>query len=275
MIRFDWRCLLLLGTVSAALFGQRDDATRTAWNQPVAPFQIVGNIYYVGAAGVASYLITTPRGHILLDGGLQETAPLIEKNIATLGFKVKDVKFLLNSHAHFDHCGGLAELKRMSGAQMVASRADGETLERGGPADRPSWKFPPVHVDRFVNDNDQVALAGGTLTAVLTPGHTPGCTTWTAAVSEGGKLRNVVFYCSTSVVERLTTQMISDYRRSFQRLKAMPCDVFLGPHPEFFHMDEKRASMKPGRPNPFVDPGEMARYVAASEAAFEAELKKP
>jgi len=262
-----------------ALFAQQDNATRAAWNRPVPPFQIIGNIYYVGAEGIASYLITTPRGHILLDGGFTETAPQIEKNIAALGFKVKDVKFLLNSHAHYDHCGGLAELKRASNAQMVASRPDGAILERGGPPGRPSWQFPPVKVDRFVNDGETLDLGGTRLTALVTPGHTPGCTTWTMSVTDAGKHLNVVFFCSTSVVEKLTNnkeypQIVTDYRHTFERLKTLPCDVFLGPHPGFFQLDEKRARMKAGAPNPFIDPAEFHNYIVQSEQAFEVELKK-
>jgi metallo-beta-lactamase class B len=278
MTAFHWRAVLLLGT-ALPLFAQKDNATREAWNQPVAPFQIIGNIYYVGAEGVASYLITTPRGHILLDGGLPETAPWIEKNIATLGFKVTDIKFLLNSHAHYDHCGGLAELKKASGAKMIASQADGEILEHGDPAQRPSMRFPLMKVDRFIHDGETVDLGGTRLTAVLTPGHTPGCTTWTMPVTDAGKRLNVVFFCSTSVVEQLHGNkeypgIVGDYRRSFERLKTLPCDVFLGPHPSFFNMDEKRARMKPGDPNPFIDPAEFHNYVLESEQAFEVELTK-
>jgi metallo-beta-lactamase class B len=279
MVPCPRRAFLLLAAATLASFAQKDNATRSAWNQPVAPFHIIGNIYYVGAAGVASYLITTPSGHILLDGALPETAPQIEKNIAALGFKLTDVKFLLNSHAHYDHSGGLAELKKASGAQMIASRADGAILQRGGPPGRPTWAFPPVKVDRFVNDGDTVELGGTRLTALLTPGHTPGCTTWTMPVMNEGKRLNVVFFCSTSVVEPLSNNkdypgIVADYRRTFDRLKMLPCDVFLGPHPGFFNMDQKRARMKPGAPNPFIDPAEFHNYVLQSEQAFEVELKK-
>ena len=179
-----------LTVVGVALLAQRDSGERAAWNEPVKPFRIIGNIYYVGVSGVTSFLITTPQGHILLDGGFPETAPLIEKNIATLGFRIQDVKILLNSHAHYDHCGGLAELKRLSGAQMVASRADGEVLESGGRVSFEGWKnsgFPAVKVDRVIADGETVQLGDVSLTAVLTPGHTKGCTTWTMPVTESGK----------------------------------------------------------------------------------------
>ncbi|MGA8030734.1 MAG: subclass B3 metallo-beta-lactamase [Bryobacteraceae bacterium] len=275
------RPVFLLSFLSAALLAQSGSGERAAWNQPVKPFRIIGNVYYAGASGVASYLITTPEGHVLLDGGLPETAPQIEKNVAALGFELKDVKYLLNSHAHFDHAGGLAELKRASGAQMVASRKDGELIEAGRSemyGDSPDSSFPTVKVDRFVNDGDKVELGGATLTAHLTPGHTKGCTTWATRVSEGGKTYNVVFYCSTTapgyrlIHNKKYPQMVSDYEHSFAVLLALPCDVFLGPHPTFFHMQEKLARMKKGGPNPFIDSGEMHALVLDSQQDFQREL---
>jgi metallo-beta-lactamase class B len=271
-----------LTLVGVALLAQRDSGERAAWNQPVKPFRIIGNIYYVGAAGVTSFLITTPRGHILLDGGLPETAPLIEKSIAALGFRVQDVKFLLNSHAHYDHCGGLAGLKRLSGAQMVASRADAEVLESGGRVSFEGWKnsgFPAVTVDRVVTDGENVKLGDTSLTAVLTPGHTKGCTTWTMPFTESGKTYHAVFYCSTSVPGyRLINnpkypQIVSDYEHSFARLRQIPCDVFLAPHAGFFHLDEKRARLKNGSANPFIDPAEFRVFLQESEQDFNRELK--
>ena len=248
---------------------------RKAWAQPWAPFQVIGNIHYVGAAGVSAFLITTPVGSILLDGGLPETAAQIQANIKTLGFRIADVKFLLNSHAHYDHAGGLAELKRASGASMVASAGDTPALRAGG-AD-----MPPVVVDRVIGDGESVKVGDTAMTAVITPGHTKGCTTWTMTAMDQGKPRRVVFYCSTSVVDRLVgneryPQIAADYERSFGRLKTLECDVFLGPHPAFFSMAEKVERMKSGGSavNPFVDPREMSRYVAQSERAFSSELAK-
>ena len=266
----------------AALLAQRDSGERAAWNEPVKPFRIVGNVYYVGVSGVTSFLITTSQGHILLDGGFPETAPLIEKSIATLGFRVQDVKFLLNSHAHYDHCGGLAELKRLSGAEMVASRGDGEVLESGGRAGFEGWKnsgFPVVKVDRVIANGEVVKVGDASLTAVITPGHTKGCTTWTMPVIESGKTYRVVFYCSTSVPGyRLVNnpkypQIASDYEQSFAKLRQLPCDVFLAPHGGFFHLDEKRARMGSGGGNPFIDPAEFRAFVQRSEQDFYRELK--
>ena len=274
--------MVALTLLCALAPAQRDTNERAAWNQAVKPFRIIGNIYYVGMSGVTSFLITTPQGDILLDGGFPESAPLIEKNIAALGFRIQDVKYLLNSHAHFDHSGGLAELRRLSGAQMVASRADGEMLESGGQGDFPSWKdslFPAVKVDRVIADGETVQLGEVTMTAVLTPGHTKGCTTWTLPVQESGKTYQVVFYCSTSVPGyRLVDnpkypQIVPDYEHSFARLRRLPCDVFLAPHADFFHLDEKRARMGKG-PNPFIDPTEFRAYLDSSERDFQRELQK-
>ena len=249
---------------------------RAAWNRPVKPFRVISNIYYVGAANVSSFFIRTPQGAILLDGGLPETAPFIEKNIAQLGFSMKDIKILLNSHAHFDHCGGLAELKKLSGAQMVASERDRPVLVSGQGR---AGTFPPVGVDRVIGDHQTVQLGGVTMTAHITPGHTKGCTTWTMPVSDGGKTYRVVFYCSTSVVDKLVNNsdypdIVADYERSFAELRKIPCDVFLGPHAGFFKLEEKRKQLDAGKADAFVDPTEMQKYVDESEHAFQEQLAK-
>jgi metallo-beta-lactamase class B len=221
--------------------GQSPDQ-RAAWNLPTEPFRIIGNVYYVGAAGVSAFLIVTPEGSILLDGGLPETAARVAANIATLGFDVKSVKYLLNSHAHFDHAGGLAELKRASGAAMVASSGDSPALRAG------SRDMPAVVVDRIIADGESVRVGDATLTAVMTPGHTKGCTTWTMTTTENGRPQRVLFYCSTSVVDRLVgnaeyPQIVEDYERSFDRLSRLEADVFLGNHPIFFNLEGKRKRM--------------------------------
>jgi metallo-beta-lactamase class B len=241
-----------------SLFAQRDSGERATWNEPVKPFRVIGNVYYIGVSGVTSFLITTPQGHILLDGGFPETAPRVEKNIAALGFHIQDVKVLLNSHAHYDHCGGLAELKRLSRAQMVASRSDAEVLESGGRVSFEGWKnsgFPPVKVDRVISDGETVQLGDVTLTAVLTPGHT---------TVPGYQLVNNLKY----------PQIVSDYERSFAKLRQLPCDVFLAPHGSFFHLDEKRARMGNGGANPFIDSSEFRTFIEQSERDFDRELKK-
>ncbi len=180
---------LLFWAVASLAAAQSSVSQSAAWNRPAAPFRIAGNLYYAGAEGVSSFPIVTPAGSILLDGGLPESAPQIEKNIAALGFRLADVKYPLNSHAHFDHAGGLAQLKRDSGAQLIASRADAAVIAAGQGRD-----LPAVRVDRVVADGGKVELGGAVMTAVLTPGHTKGCTTWTMPVSAEGKIYNVVFY---------------------------------------------------------------------------------
>jgi metallo-beta-lactamase class B len=273
-VRIATRLCLGLAIVSApAVRAQRDDTERRAWNVPFAPFHIIGNVHYVGAAGVSAFLIVTPEGALLLDGGLPETASQIARNIEKQGFHLKDLKYLLNSHAHFDHAGGLAELKRVSGAQMIASAGDAPMLRAGAP------DMPAIVVDRVVTDGETVRLGNTTLTALVTPGHTKGCTTWTMTTTDGGKDYRVMFYCSTSVVDRLVgnagyPQIVADYERTFARFRTLSTDVFLSNHPGFFRMEQKKRQMTSGAPNPFVDPGELQRFVATSEQDFRATLAR-
>lgn len=252
-------------------------AQRAEWNRPHRPFPVIGNIYYVGTQGVSAFLIHTPAGDILTDGGLPESAPLIEKNIEALGFKLSDVKILLNSHAHFDHAGGLAALKKATGAQLYASAADTPFLEAGRITFGPSATipFPPVKVDHVVKDGQTITLGGVRLTAHLTPGHTPGCTSWTMPVDVGGRTLQVLFFCSISVAGNPLTgtpaypDIAQDYRASFAKLAAMHADVFLAPHGSQFGMDAKLARRTPNGPNPFVDPDEFPRYLAAARKAYD------
>jgi metallo-beta-lactamase class B len=264
------------------LAGQADPEARS-WNQPVAPFRIIGNVYYVGANEITSYLIATDRGLILIDGGFVETAPQIRDNIARLGFQLHDVKVILNSHAHYDHAGGLAQLKDWTGARLLASAGDAPLLAAGGRAD-PSFgdklPFPPVRVDSLLRDREAVTLGNATLVAHLTPGHTRGCTTWTMQAAEGGKRYDVVFVCSTTVLPgyRLLDHptypgIAEDYARTFATLAALPCDVFLASHASFFGGVEKTRRLREhAQPNPFVDPRGYRTYVAAAAAAYRGRL---
>jgi len=269
--------LVVLGIAQPAIAGVPPE-----WTKPVAPFHVIGNIYYVGTADLAAYLIDTPDGDILIDGTLEQNVPLIERNIASLGFRVSNIKILLNSHAHYDHAAGLAGLKRDSKAVLYASAADAPILEAGHISYGPTMTdpFPPVKVDRIVKDGETIELGGAKLTAHLTPGHTPGCTSWTMPVTEYGVAHTVIFYCSTSVAgnplvnNTAYPQIASDYETSFAKLAKLKADVFLAPHGIFFHPQEKLAKRKAGAPNPFVDPGELQRFVAASKKDFEAELAK-
>lgn len=268
--------------LAGAAPGQPNETFRS-WNQPVKPFRIIGNLYYVGASDIASYLITTPQGHILIEGGFVETAPLIEKNIRTLGFKPEDVKYLLSSHAHFDHAGGLAELKRVTGAKLVASAADAELLASGGKGDfhyGDQLPFPPVQADQTVGDQEQIHLGGMTVVARLTPGHTKGNLSWTTKVTEAGKGFDVVVMGSVSFpgYKLLNNPhypgIAADYARSLAMLKALPCDVFLAPHGFIFSLKEKMGRLKAGPgTNPFIDPQGYRQAVEDAERAYQKELK--
>jgi metallo-beta-lactamase class B len=260
---------------------QADPMSRS-WNQPVKPYRIIGNIWYVGASGVTSFLITTSNGHILLDSGFSETVPMIKRNIEQLGFKPTDIKTLICSHAHYDHVGGMAELKELTGARLIATEADAALLERGGKEDfqwGDKYAYKPVKADRVLRDGDLVELGDVRLTAILTPGHTKGSTTWKMKVKEDGKQYDVVFSTSVSAPgyqlagNNKYPNIVDDYRRTFQILKSLPCDVFLGPHAEFFSMKEKIARMEQGtKPNPFIDPAGYREFVANGEKEFEKTL---
>ncbi len=280
------RFLILVAALLMPLLAQgRSEAELREMNSPVAPFHIVGNIYYVGANDVTSFLIVTPAGDILLDGGFVQTAPQIEANIRKLGFKLSNVKILLNSHAHFDHAGGLAELKRRTGAQFVAMQGDAALLARGGRGDfyfGDRLTFPAIRPDRVIHDGDTVRLGGVMLTAHLTAGHTRGCTTWTMTTEDHGKPLHVVFVGSMSVLSgyRLAGResypgMTADYERSFKVLRALPCDVFLGAHGSFFDLTDKRSALADSlKKNPFIDPEGYRAYVARAERTFETALRR-
>lgn len=248
-----------------------------SWTAKAEPFRLIDNVYDVGSEGLTALLITTPQGHILLDAGMPSYAPQVAANITALGFKPRDVRWLLNSHAHFDHSGGMAELKRLTGAKVAATAQDRAALESGtypGSETNTALNFPPVKVDRVLKDGDVVALGGVKLTAHLTPGHTAGCTTWTFPVRNGVRRLTALYYCSTSVAaNRLVDRpqypgIVDDYRRTFAELKTMKADIFLAPHSEQFDLAKKRA----GLPGSLVDPAELGRRVAASEADFHKQL---
>jgi metallo-beta-lactamase class B len=258
-------------------------AVMPKWTAPFEPFRLIGNIYYVGTDGIAVYVIKTSDGLILMDTAVPQVTGMIKDNIAKLGFKVADIKYILNSHAHFDHTGGFAELKKETGAQLVAGERDKPLLEGGyypGDEKDTDISFTPVKVDRAVKEGDKVTLGDTTLIAHDTPGHTPGCTSWEMTAKEGDKDRDVLFFCSGTVaLNRLVGEptypgIVDDYRATFAKAKAMKIDVLLGPHPEVYGMQAKRAQMKDGAPNPFVKPGELATYVSGLEQDFDKQLAK-
>lgn len=271
-------CMAFLFSASPAQ-AQPTDFFR-AMNRPAQPFRVVSNIYYVGASDIASYLIVTPQGHILIEGGFVESAPLIEQNIRELGFKVEEIKLLLTSHAHFDHVGGLAELKRRSGATLVATAPEAEMLQRGGQGDfhyGDSLQFPAVVADRIVADGDTVELGGVVLTAHLTPGHTKGSTTWTMRTAGKDAALDVVFMASLStprydlVSNPAYPNLGADILRSVAKLRALPCDVFLAPHGFAFSLERKRGQLGT-EPNPFIDLAGYRSALEQTEKAMRASL---
>jgi metallo-beta-lactamase class B len=272
---------LFLATVS---FAQSDPEARS-WNEPVEPFRIVGNLYYVGASDITSYLFATPEGHIVIDGGFEETAPQIRANIEKLGFKLRDVRILLNSHGHFDHAAGLAELKSATGARFLASAREIPLLARGG-LDDPQFgnrfPFPRIYADGIVRDGQRVTVGGTSLVAHLTPGHTPGCTSWTTEIRDRGRTHRVILMCSSSVPEsyRLIDNprhpdAVADYRSHFAFLRSQRPDIPLGSHGRFFDLKGKIEKMRAGASiNPFIDPEGYAQHIAASEKRFEEAVAK-
>ena len=247
------------------------------WNAPMKPFTIIGNVHYVGTKTITALLITTPKGHVLIDGVVPQSAPQIAANVAKLGYQMTDVKYLLNSHAHMDHAGGLAGLKMRSGAKMVASAADKPYLEAGDIGHGPTGgvKFPPVRVDQIIGDGEQLTLGSTTLTAHLTPGHSPGCTSW--SLQAAGK--SIFYHCSASVAgQSLKPEaypgIAANFRLTFARTKAMKADIFLANHDIFFDLHAKRARQIAGEANAFVNPAELQAFNSIMEKAFEEQLAK-
>ena len=256
------------------------------WTEPFPPFHIAGNLYYVGSKGLANYLVTTPQGNILINSDLEANVPMIQASIEKLGFKFKDTKILLISHAHFDHAAGSAKIKEMTGAKYMVMDADVPVVESGGKldfqyGDRPEFLYRPTKADRVLHDGDEVRLGGTVLVAHLTPGHTKGCTTWRMQVTDAGKTYNVVILGSPNVSpgyklvhNQNYPQIADDYVRTWAVLKSLPCDIFLGDHGDYFDLEEKYARLKDAGANPFIDPVGYKTYVAEKEQEFNAELAK-
>ncbi len=255
------------------------------WTEPFPPFRIAGNLYYVGSRGLASFLVTTPKGNILINSDLDANVPMIAASIEKLGFHFNDTKILLISHAHWDHNAGSARIKELTGASYMVMDGDVSVVESGGKSDFQYGNGPdlyrPTKVDRVLHDGDEVALGGTVLVADLTPGHTKGCTTWTLKVTEGGKTYNVVIVGSPNVNpgymlvhNQKYPQIAEDYERMWRVLKSLPCDIFLGAHGDYFGLAAKYALLKDGGTNPFVDPEGYKQFVAEKEQDFRAELAK-
>lgn len=251
---------------------------------PYAPFHLIGNIYYIGSAGLACYLIKTSEGEILLDSGYPDMASQIEGNVQQLGFKLSDVKILINSHAHIDHGGGMGQLKMDTGAKLVAMAEDAPFFENGGHNDvlfGDRSPFPPVHVDRVIHDGDTVKLGDTELTAHLTPGHTPGNTTWTMVAQDGGNSYDTVFF---GIVMPFPNTVLAstpaypnvgaDWAKTMAVLPTLKCEVFLASNGSFYDMAKKHdTALQHPDPNPFVDPAGCRAFVERAEASYQNLLK--
>jgi metallo-beta-lactamase class B len=278
-----WLCLVLL--MPASLLWA---APRPEWTTPLAPFRIADNLYYVGSQDLASYLVVTAKGDILINSSLESSPALIQKSVEQLGFHFSDIKILLISHAHADHDAGSAEIKRLTGAKYMVMDGDVPVVESGGAKDfaYPTDLYPALKVDRVLHDGDQVRLGSTVLVAHKTPGHTRGCTTWTMRAMIGGQPRDVVIVGSWNVNPgyRLVEQrgkpasypgIAADYEHSFVVWKSLPCDVFLGAHGQYFDMLAKLERAKAGAgESVWIDPEGYKAAVAERQLAFETELKQ-
>ena len=270
--------LAFLGAATTASAAQSP-----SWTQPIKPFRIAPNIYYVGSKGLSAYLITSADGAILIDGTLKENAPLVERNIRSVGVPLTSVKWIVSDHAHNDHVGAQAQIKTDTGARFAASAGDQAALERGVPRgdtdyDLAKYHFPAIKVDRVIQDGQSVVVGDTVLTAHLTPGHTPGCTSWTTTVSDGGHRLRVLFLCSITVAgntlvgNRAYPSIVADYEATFAKLSAMKADIVLSSHPEIADVMGREARAEAGDHSAFFDPKALPAIVARSRRAFEASL---
>jgi CubicO group peptidase (beta-lactamase class C family)/glyoxylase-like metal-dependent hydrolase (beta-lactamase superfamily II) len=270
---------MLLTTLTLAIFTVGQGVAD--WGKPFPAHKVIGNVYYVGSRDLATFLITTPEGHILINSGFESTVPLIQESVESLGFKMTDVKILLASHAHSDHVAGHALLQKLTGAKVYVMRGDDQVIASGGKGQYmyTSSRWAPCKVDRVLEDGDQVKLGGVTLVAHLTPGHTRGCTTWTCRVQDGGKTYDVVVIGSPNVNPgfRLVDnhdypEIAADFAKTFEVLKTLPCDVFLGAHGGYYGMVERYDLLKKGQANAFVNPQGYSDFVAQKERAYRTTL---
>ncbi len=256
-------------------------AAPTSWSTPIPPFQISGNLYYVGSRDLASYLVVTPKGNILINANMQSSPALIRRSVEQLGFRWTDTKILLNSQAHYDHVGGAAQIIRETHAHNMVMAGDADVLSTGGAADfDPTLpRFPAAPVDRVLHDGDTVTLGTTTLTAHKTAGHTRGCTTWTLQTHPGGRTLNIVIiggWTPNPGIRLVAAKgsrtsypgIAADYDHTFATLAALPCDIFLGAHGAYFNMLAKLARVPKERKTVWIDPEGYRKAVAEHQAAY-------
>ena len=282
-MNFPSRLLPHLGLL-VALASTRALAAPSDWDEPYPPHRIADNLYYVGSRGLATYLVTTSKGHLLINSSFERTVPIIRGNVEKLGFKFTDVKILLASHAHSDHVEGHGLIKELTGARVEVMAGDDQVIASGGKGQylyQEGWR--PCAVDRVLKDGDTVTLGEATLTARHTPGHTRGCTTWTLKATDGDKKWNVVIIGSPNVnpgyqllTNRDYPEIAADFAKTFRLLKSLPCDIFLGAHGNYYGMEEKVARLqKDPKTNPFVDPSGYQAYVENRYQAFHEKSQPP
>jgi metallo-beta-lactamase class B len=284
-------CLLLLSFCSPRLIHAQ---VSPSWTTPIVPFRIADNLYYVGSQDLASYLVVTPKGNILINANLATSPPQLRASVEALGFHWNDTRILLNSQAHYDHLAGAAQVVRETGAKNMVMEGDVSVAESGGRTDflSPSPNipgYPPVHVDRVLHDGDTVSLGGVTLTAHKTAGHTRGCTTWTMRSHLSGDpaetMRNIVIVGGTgfwSEYHFVATPghpvsypgIVQDFQHTFSLLLALPCDVFLGAHGGYFDMLTKLKRYPQDGPRVFIDPDGYKAFVVDAQETFEKALSK-
>jgi metallo-beta-lactamase class B len=293
--------LLVPGASAAGRSALKADRSKecdscAGWNAAHEPFRVFGNTYYVGVAGLSSVLIASDKGHILVDGGLPQSAPLIDASIRKLGFRTEDVHLIVNSHAHYDHAGGVASLLRVSGAIVAASASGARAIEAGEPpADDPQYafgkeanRFPPVERVKVVADGETLRVGNLAITAHLTPGHTPGSTTWTWRSCEGPRCLEIVYADSLNPVSAPGFRFTGDathpsitgiFRHSISTVGSLPCEILLAVHPSFAGMDDKlKRRREQPISEPFVDPTACRDYAADAARRLDeriAEEEKP
>jgi len=291
--------LLLLSTLLSLLapelaLAKSHPSPNPSWTTPVAPFQIADDLYYVGSQDLASYLVVTPKGNILINANLSTSPPQLRASVEALGFHWNDTRILIDSQAHFDHVGGAAQVVRETHARNMVMDGDASVVETGGRTDflAPSPNVPAyaaAPVDRVLHDGETVSLGGVALTARKTPGHTRGCTTWTMRSHLPGEppqtLRNIVIvggtgfwseyrFVATSRHPVSYPGIAEDFRHTFSALRALPCDVFLGAHGGYFDMLAKLKRYPQDGPRVFIDPNGYKKFVADAQQTFEKAFSK-
>ena len=262
---------LMVLLIATGLAGQ--DRQRAAWNRPQKPFKVFGNTYWVGTRALGSVLVTSDAGHVLIDGALPESVPQIRDHIRELGFKIEDIKLILNTHVHYDHAGGIAELQRLSGASVAASGPTAAVLKTGeAGAGDPQFggcrPIAPVPTVRVVRDGETLSVGPVRLTVHLTPGHTSGGTSWSWRSCEGARCVNLVHADSLSPVSNdssryTTSPLLKAFDQSYATLEALPCDILLTPHTGFSQVLENLAAREAGTTDAFIDPESCRSYVAS------------